>query len=388
MALTKRTWYAKSPTGQRLKRVAWGFTVQVGARQIRRSDASWTKEDAENAEAQYRLGIGLDQPESQPSKTFGEVAAQYLEVKRGKRSWKDDSRTLDRLLKAFGRDSLITTLTAERISQYQAKRKAELSARRRDRDGNPVPVSPAAVNRELALLRHLLVLAEEWGYIEKVPRIRLEKEPEGRLRFLTSEEIARLLAACEQSKHPELATVVTVALNTGMRKGEVLGLTWDRVDFARGVLLLERTKSGRRREVPMNQAVYDVLSRLTGSRQGRVFQSPTIRTAFERAVEVAKLEDFRFHDLRHTAASYLVMRGASLVDVRAVLGHSDVKMTMRYAHLSPEHLRSAVAKLDGLTSSPVTSTQAMSSEATPTPAVSSHSQHNPGKIEPASRVSA
>lgn len=378
MSVTKRTWYSKSPTGQRVKRIAYGYTLQIGGRQVRKFDASWTKEDAENAEAQYRLGIGLDQPEEQPAKTFGAVAAQYLEVKRGKRSWADDKRTLDRLLKAFGRETLITTLTAERIAQYQAKRKTETSARRRGQDGKPVPVSPAAVNRELALLRHLLVLAEEWGYIEKVPRIRLEKEPEGRLRFLTSEEITRLLAACEESKHSELATVVTVALNTGMRKGEVLGLTWDRVDFARGVLLLEKTKSGRRREVPMNDAVYAALSKQTG-RQGRVFQSPTIRSAFEKAVEVAKLEDFRFHDLRHTAASYLVMRGASLADVRAVLGHSDIKMTMRYAHLSPEHLRAAVSRLDGLTTARV---------AAQAPAASAQSQHNGGKISPASHVSA
>jgi integrase len=215
-----------------------------------------------------------------------------------------------------------------------------------------VPVSAATVNRELALLRHLLVLAEEWGHVAKVPRIRLEREPEGRLRFLAEDEISRLLAACEVSAHPELATVVTLALNTGMRKGEVLGLTWDRVDFSRGVLLLEKTKSGRRREVPMNDAVYAALSGRPGQREGRVFLSRNIRKAFDKAVEAAKLEDFRFHDLRHTAARYLVMRGASLADVRAVLGHSDVKMTMRYAHLSPEHLRAAVARLDGLTSKP------------------------------------
>jgi integrase len=252
----------------------------------------------------------------------------------------------------FGKDTPVAELTSERIARYQAKRKAEASLRRRGPDGNPLPVSAATVNRELALLRHLLVLAEEWGHVGKVPKFRLEREPEGRLRFLSEEEIARLLAACGSSAHPELRDAVQLALNTGMRKGEVLGLSWDRVDFARGVILLEKTKSGRRREVPMNDAADAVLSARTGPREGRVFSTRSVRKAFERAVGEAGLEDFRFHDLRHTAASHLVMRGASLADVRAVLGHTDIKMTMRYAHLSPEHLRSAVARLDGLAAAP------------------------------------
>jgi len=120
----------------------------------------------------------------------------------------------------------------------------------------------------------------------------------------------------------------------------------------------------------LNDAVYAALSKRPGPREGRVFLSRTIRKAFDKAVEAAKLEDFRFHDLRHTVASYLVMRGASLVDVRAVLGHSDVKMTMRYAHLSPEHLRAAVARLDGLTST---------AAGTPTAA---HGQHKVVKSRP------
>ena len=120
---------------QRVKRVAYGFTLQVGNKQIRKSDASWTKEAAENAEAEYRLGIGLDQPPHPTARTFGAVATQYLEVKRGKASWKDQERTLERLLRVFGRDSLVSTLTAERIAQYQAQRRIQKSARRRDADG-------------------------------------------------------------------------------------------------------------------------------------------------------------------------------------------------------------------------------------------------------------
>jgi integrase len=127
----------------------------------------------------------------------------------------------------------------------------------------------------------MLRLAEEWGYIAKVPKIRLAKEPEGRIRFLSEEEIARLPAACEvrQSKSLWLLPVVTIAVNTGMRKGEILGLEWERVNFSRGVVLLEKTKSGRRREIPMNQAAYDAshrcqASRRMGSSSGRRTEPP------------------------------------------------------------------------------------------------------------------
>lgn len=363
MPVQKRTWLGRGPTGRRVRKVSWGYSLVVDGRQERRHSAAWAEEDAQRALAARVLGIEAqaERKAARAAATFETVAARYLEVKRGRASYRDQKATLDRLLSALGKDTPVAALSAERIARYQAGRKAEASLRRRGPDGKPLRVSPATVNRELALLRHLLVLAQEWGHVERVPRIRLEREPEGRLRFLTEEEIARLLAACGSSAHPELAAVVAVALNTGMRRGEVLGLTWDRVDFARGVLLLERTKSGRRREVPMNDAAYAALSARPGAREGRVFSTRSIRKAFERAVREAKLEDFRFHDLRHTAASHLMMRGASLADVRAVLGHADVKMTMRYAHLSPEHLRSAVARLDGLAAAPKAAESASSS---------------------------
>ena len=183
----------------------------------------------------------------------------------------------------------------------------------------------------------------------------MEREPEGRLRFLSEAEEARLLTECRRAgahprvscRSPQLHAIVTVALNTGMRRGEIFGLRWDRVDFARGVILLERTKSGRRREVPMNRAVYDVLAPLHAARSiGRVFGLSSARTAFTSAVERAKLGDFHFHDLRHTFASWLVMRGRPLKEVQELLGHQTIVMTMRYAHLSPDRLRDAVAALD------------------------------------------
>jgi integrase len=225
-------------------------------------------------------------------------------------------------------------------------------------------VTSATVNREVSILRCLLRMAHERGDVERVPKIRLAREPEGRLRFLTEVEAAKLLEACRAPKRveqsPYLPAIVTVALNTGMRKGEILGLAWERVDFARGVLLLERTKSGKRREIPMNRAVYDVLAEIRARQAkedghdpvGVVFRRSAgpawgnFRRAFERAVEAAKLEDLHFHDLRHTFASWLVMRGRPLKEVQELLGHRTLAITVRYSHLSQDRLRDAVASLE------------------------------------------
>jgi integrase len=139
-----------------------------------------------------------------------------------------------------------------------------------------------------------------------------------------------------------------------MRREEILGLTWERVDFARGVLRLKLTKSGRRREIPMDDTAYAALSSVRGAREGLVLIKSDgrrwgkIRTAFESAVEAAKVDDFRFHDLRHTFASWAVQRGASLHELKDLLGRSSLAMVMRYAHLAPENLRQAVKKAGGV----------------------------------------
>lgn len=228
--------------------------------------------------------------------------------------------------------------------------------------------SAAAINRPLAALRHLLQLAyeQQWAPLSSVQKIRLEKEPEGRIRWLEPDEEQRLLEASRASRTKGLATIVQIAMETGLRKGELLGLTWERVDLSRGVIRLEGrahgesggTKSGKRREVPMRQVVYDLLAALPEPRTGRIWRQSNIRTAFGSAVEAARLEDFHFHDLRHHFASWYIMRGGSLPSLQQILGHADLKMTLRYAHLAPEHLRSEIAK----TERPVAPTLALAAQ--------------------------
>ncbi len=166
----------------------------------------------------------------------------------------------------------------------------------------------------------------------------------GRIKWLEPDEEVRLLAACARSRNPYLAKIVTVALETGLRRGELLDLTWDRVDLSRGVIRLELTKSGRRREVPMRQVVYDILAGLPGAREGRVWPDADIRTAWDNAVIQAKLDDFHFHDAR--LPSWFVMRSGSIPALKEILGHATLGMTMRYAHLAPEHLRNEIAKTE------------------------------------------
>ena len=169
--------------------------------------------------------------------------------------------------------------------------------------------------------------------------VRLERQPQGKIRWLEPDEQARLLDACSQSQNKTPLPLVTAALETGMRKSELLDLTWDRVDLSLRVLRLEVTKSGKRGEVPMRQKVYEILSAMPEPRAGRVWPDVAIRTAFETAVAKAKIEDFTPYSCRHHFASWFMMNGGSLLSLNRILWHATLAMTTRYAHLSPDHLR-------------------------------------------------
>ncbi len=319
--MNQRSW--KIP-GQRTKRKAWGFTVQINGQQVRRYQSEWTREDAEAELAQKLLQVEPEKPKP-VGISLGQAAERYLAAKVRKRSLGADRRQLEHLKTIFGAETLLAEITASRISEYKAGR---LSAVRKIGKGeNAVEqrLTAAAVNRPLALLRHLLRLAhEEWEVLEVVPRVRLEKEPQGRLRWLTQEEIARLLTACGKSRNKELRAAVVIALNTGLRLSELLGLNWIYVDLSRGVVRLEMTKSGRRREVPLNDDSYQAFVSLGPKPEGRVFRTRFIKTAYNNAVATAKLDDVNFHTLRHTFASWAVMRGVSLKELQELLGHASL----------------------------------------------------------------
>jgi len=217
--------------------------------------------------------------------------------------------------------------------------------------------APATVNRYLAVLSHAFTVAiQEWGWLEASPlrRVRRLREPQGRIRCLDDAERQGLLVACAQSPNRLLLPVVVLALSTGARKQELLGLTWREVDWRRECVLLLVTKTGERRSVPLTGRARTELQTLAKVRRldtALVFprrdgRAPLdIRHAWQQAVQQAGLEDFRFHDLRHCCASYLAMHGASLMEIAEVLGHKTLQMVKRYAHLTEAHTAQVVARM-------------------------------------------
>ena len=186
--------------------------------------------------------------------------------------------------------------------------------------------------------------------MKRVRQVKLLEENNRRLRFLSKEECRALLDTCKE----HLNVIVTFAMNTGCRKGEILSLKWDNVDLKHGFIRLDKTKNGERRDIPINDDLKGTLQGITrrldipyvffDSATGRPFQD--VKRSFNTACRKAGITDFHFHDLRHTFASHLIMAGVDITTVSKLLGHKSLTMTLRYAHLAPNHLQNAVNMLN------------------------------------------
>jgi integrase len=282
---------------------------------------------------------------------FEALTEQYLKyAKVNKRSWERDQRSLKCLSRCFGGKQLYE-ITAYDIENYKSIRGATLS--------------PASVNRELACLKHMLNKAVEWEMLETNPakKVRLLRENNQRLRYLTHDEVQRLYSCSANHLKP----IILTALFTGMRKSEILKLKWGDVDFSRGIIFVRDSKNNEAREVPMSDRLTETLYSLNHN-SPYVFASDKgkphtcIKTAFQNAVKRAKIKDFRFHDLRHTFASHLAMRGIDLIAIKELLGHKTISMTLRYAHLSPDHKKHAVNSLKFLDSHNLVTNAVMSKD--------------------------
>jgi integrase len=219
--------------------------------------------------------------------------------------------------------------------------------------------TPATVVRYLAALSAAFSQAvNEWGWIETSPMSKVKKprEPNGRIRFLSDDERKRLLEACQNSACPYLYPVVLVAISTCARYGEILGLKWSHIEFERSRAVLFGTKNGENRAISLSPQVMIELRQLHQSRipdtefvfaSERVPSKPIeLRAPWHKALLEANINEFRFHDLRHTAASYLAMAGATSVELSEILGHKTLAMVKRYAHLSETHTRLVVDKMN------------------------------------------
>jgi len=217
----------------------------------------------------------------------------------------------------------------------------------------------STVNRYMTALSHAFSVAvNEWEWLQEHPMRKIAKftEPRGRVRFLSDEERVRLLDACAAINSEYIYPLVVLALSTGARHGELINLLWKDVDFKRKVIVLHDTKNSERRVLPLAHHALELMQNQYENRNKvspLVFPSPRdpsraweSRAAWLTVIKRAKLEDFRFHDLRHSAASYLAMNGASLNEIAEVLGHKTLAMVKRYAHLSEVHTAKVVESMN------------------------------------------
>jgi len=262
---------------------------------------------------------------------FRQLAEEYLAIEVPALRWGRHVRTIVGYWVAFLGDRRLRDITVKDIAEYRAGRLGQ--------------IKPATLNRELAVVRRMFNVAISWELADRNPASHMKRLPERnmRLRFLTSEEAGRLVAAAV----PHLRPILLVALNTGARLSELLTLKWTEVDFASGTVSFLDTKSGRRRDVRMNRIVEETIGEMERTSDavftynGKAIRS--VKTAFRTARARAGIAaDFRFHDMRHTFASHAVMAGVDLRTLQEILGHQSYQMTLRYAHLAKDHVMKAV----------------------------------------------
>lgn len=261
--------------------------------------------------------------------TLGELLARYCsEITPTKRSAHSERARLNALLTRDVSYKTIAKLTSADLAAY--------------RDARLKDVAPATVVRELNTISHAIDIAQrEWGlWVPRNPAklVTRPRVPQGRKRRLEAGEEQRLLDACDRGRNPLLKPLIVVALETGMRRGELLGLRWEHVDFERRTAHLPLTKNGDARDVPLSSRATGTLQALfrdRGNDAALVFPMTgnAVRLAFEHLRLRAGLADFHFHDLRHEAVSRLFEKGLNIAEVSAISGHKELRMLQRYTHL-------------------------------------------------------
>lgn len=272
--------------------------------------------------------------------SFNELVEEYKKWAVRQRCFKSKIYLINQLADKFGKVPL-RRFNTMLVEQYQTERLQRNK--------------PATVNRLLATLSHMLHKATDWSMVEEetlkqIRKVKMLQENNKRLRYLSKEESQKLINCCDSHLKP----IVITALNTGMRKGEILSLKWDDVDLKNGFILLDITKNGERHEIPLNNTLRATLSSLQRRLDipyvffDKVTGKPykDVKKSFASALRRAGIHDFHFHDLRHSFASSLVMAGVDITTIKELLNHKTLTMTLRYAHLAPSHKVKAVEVLD------------------------------------------
>jgi len=302
------------------------------------------KKWAQQTEAAIREGRHFKTAEAKKH-TFAEMVDRYIKsvLPSKPKQIKDQGHQLRWWKERIG-NYLLADVTTALIVQY--------------RDDLGQNRSPATVVRYMAALSHCFTIAvNEWQWLEDSPmrKVKKPKESRGRVRYLDDDERAKLLQACKESSNEWLYMCVILALSTGMRQGELMGLKWPDVNLKDGYIILNETKNGERRRVPLTGRGLELLKQHAKVRRldtdllfpGKSPIKPIdLRRPFNNALKAAGIEDFHWHDLRHCTASYLAMNGASLAEIAEVLGHKTLQMVRRYAHLSDGHVSSVVESMN------------------------------------------
>jgi integrase len=316
----------------------WYADFYVQGRRVQESAGT-----ANRREAEKFYGLRLSEVQCgtyvRPAKVMlTEFGEQYMSfAKVNKRSWLRDEQILVHVNEFFG-DALLRNIGPLQVEQYKQARIAK--------------VSPATVNREVALLKHMFNLAERWGSFHGTNPVRMVKffdEDNDVYRVLSPEEEERLLQHCA----PYIQDLIVFAINTGLRAGDIFNLTWEEVDLEGNVINPKIRKNRKQLEVPLNDAAERIVRAWYGIKKCRyVFYNPETGDRFKdlwlglkKACRKAGLEGVNWHTFRHSFATRLNKNGADIVTVKELLGHSDVKVTMRYAHTNRAAKASAVRSL-------------------------------------------
>jgi integrase len=317
----------------------WWIRISHGGRRVQESTGTSDKLAAQRLHDKIKADLWKDDYlNEKPEKTWMEAVTRWLAESQHKRSLADDKTHL-RWLSPFLSKCKLSQITRDMLDELTHKKLLE-------------GVQNSTVNRMLEVVRAIMRKAErEWEWIDRAPNIRMLSEDSKRIRWLTQEEAAKLI----RELPPHLADLAIFSLATGLRKANVTGLQWQDVDLVKKHALIhpDQAKTKKAIPVPLNEIAVNVIRKQLGKNQQYIFTynkqrvTQTNTKAWRKALKRAGIENFRWHDLRHTWASWHVQNGTSLQELQQLGGWTNFETVLRYAHLSSAHLKVAAERVTG-----------------------------------------
>jgi len=315
----------------------WWISISHGGKRIQKTTGTENKIAAQQYHDKFKADLWhAEKLHEQSMKTWKDAVVRWFSEMQHKRSIQDDLWHMKWLNPYFGHLYLVE-ITKDKIDEIAKNRESE-------------NVTPASVNRMLAFIRAVLRKAtNEWEWLDKAPVIRMRIENNKRIRWITKDEAIKLLTVLPS----HLSAMASFSLATGLRQSNVKGLKWQDVNLKKQHALIhpDQAKSNKAMPVPLNKDAIDILNRQLGQNKDYVFcykGNPIDQVstkAWRKALRRAGIHNFRWHDLRHTWASWHVQNGTSLHELQALGGWSSFEMVLRYAHLSSDHLKNAAERI-------------------------------------------